>query len=268
MKRVLCLDIGEKRIGVAVSDPLGITAQGVRTLFTRGLDNDLAAIQALAGEFHTDRILAGLPRNMDGSEGFQAQKTRQFAQALSALGLRVRFQDERLTSVCAGRLLKQAGVKGDKRKQVLDKLAATYILQSFLDAGGWPEDQMEENIPMQDNQTRNGNPIVELIDEDGRTVRFEHVFTVPYEGDEYVLLSPVDPVEGVAEDEVVIMRIEPGEDEDAYVGVEDDQLLDAVFEKYLDLAEVQEEVDEAFEDLDEDLDDSQDDSQDHTQVND
>ena len=105
MKRVLCLDIGEKRIGVAVSDPLGITAQGVRTLFTRGLDNDLAAIQELAASYQTDRILAGLPRNMDGSEGFQAQKTRQFAQALTALGLQVRFQDERLTSVCAGRLL-------------------------------------------------------------------------------------------------------------------------------------------------------------------
>ena len=139
MKRVLCLDIGEKRIGVAVSGPLGFTAQGLRTLFTRGLENDLAAIKALADSYETDRVLVGLPRNMDGSEGFQARQVRQFAQALTGLGLKVRFQDERLTSVCAGRLLQQAGVKGDKRKQVVDKLAATYILQSFLDAGGWPE---------------------------------------------------------------------------------------------------------------------------------
>ena len=97
---------------------------------------------------------------------------------------------------------------------------------------------------MQDNEIRNGNPIVELIDEDGRTVRFEHVFTVPYQDDEYVILAPIDPVEGVAEDEAVILRIEPGEDEDAYVGVEDEELLDAVFEKYLELAEDLEEMDE------------------------
>ena len=101
---------------------------------------------------------------------------------------------------------------------------------------------------MEDNEMMNGNPIVELIDEEGNEVRFEHVYTVPYEGDEYVLLSPVDQVEGVGEDEVVIMRIEPGEDEDAYVGIEDDELLEKVFEKYLDLAEADEADDEAFED--------------------
>ena len=101
---------------------------------------------------------------------------------------------------------------------------------------------------MDDNEMMNGNPIVELIDEDGNEVRFEHVYTVPYENDEYVLLSPVDQVEGVGEDEVVIMRIEPGEDEDAYVGIEDDDLLEKVFEKYLELAEADEAEDEAFED--------------------
>ncbi|MEA4898072.1 DUF1292 domain-containing protein [Bacillota bacterium Meth-B3] len=93
-----------------------------------------------------------------------------------------------------------------------------------------------------------GNPIVELIDEDGKTVRFEHVYTVPHEGDEYVLLSPIDDVDGVGEDEVIIMRIEPGEEDDAYVGIEDEALLETVFEKYLELAEADEETDEANED--------------------
>lgn len=251
MMRVLCLDVGEKRIGVAVSDPLGLTAQGVQTICTRGVDNDRARVKALADQYETTRVLAGLPRNMDGSEGFQAQRVRQFAEGLRALGLEVMYQDERLTSVSASRVLREGGVRGDKRRQVLDKLAATYILQSFLDAGGWPEQCVEEQTSMEDNEMRSGNAIVELIDEDGNEVRFEHVYTVPYEGDEYVLLSPVDQVEGVAEDEVVIMRIEPGEDEDAYVGIEDDDLLEKVFEKYLELAEADEEADEAFEDEDE-----------------
>ena len=96
----------------------------------------------------------------------------------------------------------------------------------------------------------NGNPIVQLIDEDGKEVRFEHIYTVPFDGDEYVLLVPVDEVEDIAEDEVIIMRIEPGADEDTYVGIEDEELLEKVFEKYLELAEADEEADEAFEDED------------------
>ncbi len=93
-----------------------------------------------------------------------------------------------------------------------------------------------------------GNAIVELIDEDGKTVRFEHVYTVPFEGDEYVLLSPIDDVDGIGEDEVMIMRIEPGDEDDAYVGIEDEELLEKIFEKYLELAEADDEADEAFED--------------------
>ena len=139
MMRIVCLDVGEKRIGVAVTDPLGYTAQGVETIFTRGVENDRARVKELADRYQTNRVLAGLPRNMDGSYGFQAQRVRQFADGLAQLGLEVRYQDERLTSVSAARVLQEGGVRGGKRRQVLDKLAATYILQSFLDAGGWPQ---------------------------------------------------------------------------------------------------------------------------------
>ena len=104
---------------------------------------------------------------------------------------------------------------------------------------------MEDN--MQDGFIE-GNPVVELMDEEGKSVRFEHVYTVPYENNEYVLLSPLDEVEGVAEDEVLILRIEPGEDEDQYVGIEDEELLERIFEKYLEMAEASEEADEEFED--------------------
>jgi putative Holliday junction resolvase len=239
--RVLCLDVGEKRIGVAVSDLLGLTAQGVETIFTQGADRDVDRVLDLARTYDTRKVLCGLPRNMDGSEGFQARAVRSFAEKLEGAGLSVRFQDERLTSVSAARVLREGGVRGDRRKKVLDKLAATYILQSFLDAGGWQEKNRKEPKQMDSKERSGANPIVELIDEDGQTVRFEHVYTVPYEGDEYVLLSPLDEVEGVEEDEVVILRIEPGEDEDAYVGIEDEELLDAVFDRYMKMAEEEDE---------------------------
>lgn len=138
-KRTLALDVGERRIGVAVSDPLDITAQGVETIFTRGPENDAARVRELCGQYGTDRVLVGLPRSLDGSEGYQAARVRDFAARLTALGLEIRFWDERLTTVSATRVLLEADVRRSRRKQVVDKLAACYILQSFLDAGGWKD---------------------------------------------------------------------------------------------------------------------------------
>lgn len=135
IKRVLCLDVGEKRIGVAVSDDLGITAQGVGTIFTRGLKKDLDEIARLAQSYDTDRVVVGLPKSLSGEENYQAKRVREFASLLT--DMQVRFYDERLTSVSANRVLLQGGVSRKKRRDVVDKLAATYILQAFLDAGGW-----------------------------------------------------------------------------------------------------------------------------------
>ena len=136
-KRTLCLDVGERRIGVAVSDPLGLTAQGVETIFTKGEQKDIQRVLELSGQYDTRQILVGLPRSLSGEEGPQAQRVRAFAEKLAAAGLEIRFQDERLTTVSATRVLLEADVRRSKRKQVVDKLAACYILQSFLDAGGW-----------------------------------------------------------------------------------------------------------------------------------
>lgn len=244
-ERILCLDVGEKRIGVAVSDLMGWTAQGVETIFTKGPERDRARVVEIAKAYETNRLLVGLPYSMDGSIGYQAERVMAFVRGFEGSGLVIRYQDERLTSASATRTLLEGNVRRDKRKLVIDKLAATYILQSFMDAGGWREEQVEEVKAMDDERfMESGNPIVELIDEDGKLVRFEHIYTVPYEQDEYVLLLPVDEVEGVGEDEVIIMRIEPGDEEDAYVGIDDDELLEKVFEKYLELAE--EDDDEPF----------------------
>ena len=142
--RVLALDVGEKRIGVAVSDPLGLTAQGVETIFTKGLEKDLQRISELASKYETKRVLVGLPKNMNGSLGPQAERIMAFSGALEAAGFQVRHEDERLTTMMARRVLLEGDVRRAKRKEVVDKLAATYILQSFLDGGGWPPEEPDE----------------------------------------------------------------------------------------------------------------------------
>ena len=138
MLRILAFDVGEKRIGVAVSDPLGITAQGIETYHrTDDLEQDVAHLIKLANGYKPVKLVFGLPRNMDGSYGFQAQITREFAEAVLAKwdGDHA-FQDERLTTASARRVLIEADVSRDKRKQVIDKVAAVVILQGYLDAQG------------------------------------------------------------------------------------------------------------------------------------
>ena len=138
MLRILAFDVGEKRIGVAVSEPLGLTAQGIETYHrTEDLEQDVAHLIKLANGYKPVKIVFGLPRNMDGSYGFQAQITREFADAVLAKwdGDHA-FQDERLTTASARRVLIEADMSREKRKQVIDKVAAVVILQGYLDAHG------------------------------------------------------------------------------------------------------------------------------------
>ena len=132
MKRVMSVDIGEKRIGIAVSDPLGITAQGVET-YTRVGEGDAKYIADKAKTLGAELIVAGLPLNMNGSEGFAVQSVRAFMDEVTALGASVAFQDERLTTVSAERTLLEADMSRQKRRLVIDKLAAVYILRAYLD---------------------------------------------------------------------------------------------------------------------------------------
>ena len=134
--RILCLDVGDRRIGVAVSDPLGITAQPLETYTRVGYGPDVRHFKELAAAHETNLFLCGLPRNMDGSAGGQAERVRDFAAQLEAAGLFVYYQDERMTTVSAERALLEADMRRDKRKQKVDMVAAVIILQAFLDAGG------------------------------------------------------------------------------------------------------------------------------------
>ncbi|MGA2270667.1 MAG: Holliday junction resolvase RuvX [Bryobacteraceae bacterium] len=132
--RILALDLGKKRIGLAISDPLGITAQGLPNLARANKRADLAALEQLIRERQAGLILMGNPINMRGDEGRQSAWVREFAQALEKrTGLPVKFWDERLTSVEANRVLRSSGIGIQKRAAAVDRLSAVILLQSYLD---------------------------------------------------------------------------------------------------------------------------------------
>ena len=136
-ERILCLDIGDARIGVAVSDPAGIIASPVDVIHRVGWGPDTKKILAYCNQYQTNRIVSGLPLNMDGTEGFQAEKVRAFCAQLEKAGLQVCFQDERLSTVTAEDALIEGGVSRNGRRQVVDKIAASVILQQWLDENGY-----------------------------------------------------------------------------------------------------------------------------------
>src|SRR5450432_3531040 len=134
-RRVLALDLGKRRIGLALSDELGITAQGLETFQRTKIREDITRLAALASSRNVGLILMGLPLHMSGDESRQAQYTRDFARRLeAATELPTRFWDERLTSVEAGRVLRESGISIEKRAKAVDRLAAVILLESYLDS--------------------------------------------------------------------------------------------------------------------------------------
>lgn len=149
--RTLGLDVGTKTIGVAVSDGLGLTAQAMTTIRRTNLKADLAALAELAREHEASRMVVGLPLNMDGTEGPRAEASRKFADAASqALGLPVEFWDERLSTVAAERTLLEADLTRARRRQVIDQVAAQFILQGWLDARRPAEDLHADDFDPED----------------------------------------------------------------------------------------------------------------------
>ncbi|MED9965720.1 MAG: Holliday junction resolvase RuvX [Blautia sp.] len=138
MKRILGLDYGSKTVGVAVSDPLGLTAQGLETIWRKQenkLRQTLARIEEIAKEYQVERIVLGYPKNMNNTIGERAEKSLEFKEMLERrTGLPVVMWDERLTTVEANRTLMEAKVRRENRKQYLDELAAIFILQGYLDS--------------------------------------------------------------------------------------------------------------------------------------
>ena len=132
--RVLGLDVGDRRIGVALSDSLGLTAQPLTVLDRQDAGRDVEAVRALVERHEVERVIVGLPLTLRGAQGPQAKKVASFADILRRhLSVPVQLADERLTSVQGERALRETGTSRRKRKQVIDQVAAQLILQHFLD---------------------------------------------------------------------------------------------------------------------------------------
>lgn len=135
MPRILGLDVGKKRIGVAVSDPLNITAQGLDTINRKDTKTVLDKIHALIKEYDAEKIVVGLPINMDGSKGNSAELVEEFTALLKKdISIEIELLDERLTTAQGERILLEADVSRKRRKLVADKIAAQLILQTYLDS--------------------------------------------------------------------------------------------------------------------------------------
>ena len=226
-KRIVALDVGDRRIGIAVSDPLGITAQPVETYTRVGYGPDVRRVMEICSQYETDQVLCGLPRNMDGSQGFQVEKVRQFAEKLEEQGLIVSYYDERMTTMLAESALLEANMRRDDRKKKVDMVAAVMILQSYLDAKISEDALIEEEEEYDDG-------ILEMVDEDGNPIRFYLSANITYAGDEYVLLTACEDAGDIAQDESFIMRCAlDDEGNSCYQSLDNEALIAAVYEAYL-----------------------------------
>ncbi len=132
--RIMGLDVGDKTIGVAVSDLMGLTAQGVKTIKRVGKKKDIEALKEIIKERQVNKIVSGLPKNMNGTLGPQGEKVIKFCELLEEeTGIKIEYWDERLSTVAAERTLIQGNVRRENRKGVIDRVAAVIILQGYLD---------------------------------------------------------------------------------------------------------------------------------------
>jgi putative Holliday junction resolvase len=134
MTRTLCIDFGKKRLGIAVSDPLNITAQSVEVITRTNIKKDLHRIKSIVEEYKVSKIIIGLPLNMDGTKGISAEDTENFGKILKKeIAVKIEFLDERLSTAQGERILLEADVSRQNRKKYIDKISAQLILQNYME---------------------------------------------------------------------------------------------------------------------------------------
>ena len=270
--RVLGLDVGDRRIGVAVSDPLMMCAQGLTVLQRRKEQDDIEKIKGIVKDQEVSRIICGFPRNMNGTSGPQAEKVGQFSEALQkAVDIPVTLWDERLSTVAAERVLNEAGLGWRKQRKVVDKTAACVILQSYLDSCRLrAEDEGAESQSLCLNPSQridnpdyvggngmsekiNGEPlengeeemtVVVLEDEDGKSEEYGVLGSFEFEDRRYAVLAPMDgeadtedlddEAEEIREAFIFIVT-EDDEGNDVFQDVEDDDEFERVAEFWAEL---------------------------------
>lgn len=234
-KRAIAFDIGDKRIGVAISDPFNEYAMPCETYFrTRNFQADVNALAKMAKERGVGEIVCGMPVNFDGSESVQTVKTREFVEALkAATDLPVVLEDERFTTMQARETQIAGGVKRGDRKKTIDSIAASYILESYLER---KKNQKKQEVKSMDNELENEvlddeeERIVEIEDENGNAEKYVHIGTIEYRGEWYCFFQKAEPETEEEEDEVVMFRLD--KENELLLPLEDEQLMDEVFAEF------------------------------------
>lgn len=226
------MDFGLRRVGLAVCDDLRILATPLSVVKTDSMRESIDRVAKVASEQRVVGIVVGLPLDLDGSESVQSGRARAFGRNLAKVtGLPVEYCDERLTTVEADELLAEAGVKRNDRAKYIDSMAAKIILQSYIENNKSETDmaEKEKNVEIIDE-----DEVIILYDDDNKPVQFYEVACVEYQGEFYALLRPVEPMEGLEEDEALIFKVrEEDDDTDVFEPVQDESVLDAVFNEYL-----------------------------------
>ena len=251
--RIVAFDIGDKRIGVAYSDPFCDYAVPSDTYFRTGdLARDVKALAELAALQGVTRIVCGLPLNADGTKSVQTQKSLRFIEALKEqTGVPVAVEDERYTTLQARHDLVAMGVSTQKakKKKNIDSIAAAYILEGYL--AKLKKEKQTMDYKEETNDYEEEDNIVELVDEEGKTYRYEHLMTFEYKGEWYCALTPEVTGEEAEEseddegEEVAIYHIVGEEDNESLEAIEDEAFLDEVFAEFCNQYEDFEDEDEA-----------------------
>jgi putative Holliday junction resolvase len=232
-KRAIAFDIGDKRIGVAISDPFNEYAMPCETYFrTRDLQADAKAVAEIIQARGVGIIVCGMPVNYDGTESVQTGKTQTFIDALKTYThLPIELEDERFTTMQARETQMAGGIKREDRKKTIDSIAASYILESWLHRKKIQE-QKEKDMKdeIQEGVYDEEDRIIELEDDEGNSEKFLHIATIEYGGVKYCVFQKAEPETEEEEDEVVIFSLD--EEQGMLNPLEDEQLLDEVFAEF------------------------------------
>ena len=261
------MDLGDKRIGVAVSDPFNSYSLPVETYTRKNLKTDLQRVEKYVSEKGATAIVCGLPVNFDGTPSVQTEKVKFFIEKLRERGFKVITVDERCTSVAAEETLYSQGKNRQEVKKFVDSLAAAEILQGYLndlkkekakkgafimkeeekknhcDCGCEGHEHVhahcEDDCCCDDDCCDEGcdcgceDEIVELTTDDGKKLKFYVVGTIEYKGKNYSAFEPAERIDGIEDDDLVIFELAGDDEETAdLLPIEDDQLLDEVFEEF------------------------------------
>ena len=244
--RAIAFDIGDKRIGVAISDPFNEYAMPCETYFrTRNFQADVQAIANIAVSRGVGVIVCGMPVNYDGTDSVQTEKTRRFIEALKEkTSLPIELEDERFTTMQARETQMMGGVKQGDRKKTVDSIAASYILESWLarqKIKEKKEQEMKDEEMMEELQEE--ERVIELVDDEGKTEKLLHIATIEYKNAKYCVFQKAEPETEEEEDEVVIFLLD--EEKELLLPIEDEYLLDEVFAEFCHQYEDFEDADEA-----------------------